>query len=97
MGGSFKARAIGSLGDDSKPVPAAAGISRIHAVIGGTHLVGASPSRMRRTVEALRQYDVQRIMLSHCTGVQAFADLAAALPGRCTWPASGSTIHFGKR
>jgi 7,8-dihydropterin-6-yl-methyl-4-(beta-D-ribofuranosyl)aminobenzene 5'-phosphate synthase len=71
------------------------GEQRIFAVMGGTHLLSASPARMRKTVQALQEHDVQRIMLSHCTGVQAFATLAAAFPGRCTWQASGSRIQFG--
>lgn len=71
------------------------GEKRIYAVIGGTHLVSASADRLKKTIEALRKYDVQKIMLSHCTGVRAFAELACALPGRCSWPASGSVITFG--
>ncbi len=71
------------------------GEKKIFAVIGGTHLINASPDRLKMTIEALRQHDVQKIMLSHCTGVRAFAELASALPGRCTWPASGSVIKFG--
>jgi len=73
------------------------GEKRIYAVIGGTHLISASPDRLKKTAEALRKYDVQKIMLSHCTGVRAFAELASAFPGRCTWPASGSVIKFGGR
>jgi 7,8-dihydropterin-6-yl-methyl-4-(beta-D-ribofuranosyl)aminobenzene 5'-phosphate synthase len=73
------------------------GEQRIYAVIGGTHLLNASPVRMQKTVEALRKYDVQKIMLSHCTGVQAYAELATALPSRCRWPASGTKIKFGGR
>lgn len=73
------------------------GEKRIYAVIGGTHLISASPDRLKKTVEALREYDVQKILLSHCTGVRAFAELANAFPGRCRWPASGSVIRFGGR
>jgi 7,8-dihydropterin-6-yl-methyl-4-(beta-D-ribofuranosyl)aminobenzene 5'-phosphate synthase len=73
------------------------GEQRIYAVIGGTHLLGASSSRIQKTVEALQKYDVQKIMLSHCTGVRAYAELAKAFPGRCSWPASGTVIRFGKR
>ncbi len=71
------------------------GEQRIYAVMGGTHLLGASPARMQKTVEALRKYDVQKIMLSHCTGVKAYSELAGVFPGRCRWPASGTTIKFG--
>ncbi len=73
------------------------GEKKIYAVIGGTHLVSASPDRLKKTVEALHKYDVQKIMLGHCTGVRAFAELACAFPGRCSWPASGSVIKFGGR
>jgi 7,8-dihydropterin-6-yl-methyl-4-(beta-D-ribofuranosyl)aminobenzene 5'-phosphate synthase len=71
------------------------GEDRIFAVVGGTHLVSASPERMRLTQDALRRYGVQQIMLSHCTGVDAYAQLATAFPGRCNWPAVGSRIRFG--
>lgn len=71
------------------------GEQRIFAVIGGTHLLAASPGRLQKTIEALKQYDVQKIMLSHCTGVQAYVELAKAFPGRCSWPASGTRIQFG--
>jgi 7,8-dihydropterin-6-yl-methyl-4-(beta-D-ribofuranosyl)aminobenzene 5'-phosphate synthase len=73
------------------------GEQRIYAIMGGAHLIGASPERMRKTVEALRKYDVQKIMLSHCTGVKAFAELSSAFPGRCSWPASGTRIQFGRQ
>ncbi len=71
------------------------GEDRIYAVIGGTHLIAASPERMSRTIEALRRYDVQKIMLSHCTGLEAYARLTTALPGRCSWPATGTRIELG--
>lgn len=71
------------------------GESRIYAVIGGTHLVSASPERMEKTVEALRQFDVQNIMLSHCTGMRAYAELMKAFPGRVNWPGAGEMIRFG--
>jgi 7,8-dihydropterin-6-yl-methyl-4-(beta-D-ribofuranosyl)aminobenzene 5'-phosphate synthase len=73
------------------------GERRIHAVIGGTHLVSASPDRMARTMDALREHEVEKIMLSHCTGVEAYAALAVAFPERCSWPASGTRIEFGGR
>jgi 7,8-dihydropterin-6-yl-methyl-4-(beta-D-ribofuranosyl)aminobenzene 5'-phosphate synthase len=72
------------------------GERQIYAVVGGTHLLGASPRRMQKTEEALRRYGLQKIMLSHCTGVEAFSNLSRAFPGRCSWPATGSIIEFGK-
>ena len=66
-----------------------------YAVLGGTHLISASPARIQKTIEALRHYDVQKVMLAHCTGVEAYAQLAAALPGRCSWPSAGTEVVFG--
>ncbi|HEX2869113.1 MAG TPA: MBL fold metallo-hydrolase [Ignavibacteriales bacterium] len=71
------------------------GEEKIYAVIGGSHLIGASPERLEKTIEALKKYDVQKVMLSHCTGIKAFSALNAALPNRCTWAASGNKIIFG--
>ena len=72
-----------------------AGGEKIYAVMGGTHLISASPHRIQETIEALRQLGVQKILLSHCTGVDAYAELAKAFPGRCAWPPTGARIHFG--
>lgn len=71
------------------------GEDKIYAVIGGTHLVSASPERMEKTIAAFRQFGLQKIMLFHCTGVNAFAELAKAFPGQCSWPPAGSRVHFG--
>jgi 7,8-dihydropterin-6-yl-methyl-4-(beta-D-ribofuranosyl)aminobenzene 5'-phosphate synthase len=71
------------------------GAERIYAVMGGSQLVSASADRLQKTTVAFRQYDLQKIMLCHCTGIKAFSELAAALPGRCSWPGAGSRVHFG--
>ncbi len=70
------------------------GESRIFAIMGGTHLVSASSERIEKTVEALRQFDVQKIMLSHCTGLPAYAELVKAFKGRVSWPGAGAKIQF---
>jgi 7,8-dihydropterin-6-yl-methyl-4-(beta-D-ribofuranosyl)aminobenzene 5'-phosphate synthase len=71
------------------------GESRIYAIIGGTHLAGASDERIEKTVDALRRFDVQRIMLSHCTGLRIYAEMVRAFPGRVSWPGAGVRIRFG--
>jgi 7,8-dihydropterin-6-yl-methyl-4-(beta-D-ribofuranosyl)aminobenzene 5'-phosphate synthase len=49
----------------------------IHTVIGGTHLGFAPPDQLRQTIATLRERQVRRLGLSHCTGLQAGARLAA--------------------
>ncbi len=49
----------------------------IHTVIGGTHLGFAPQDQLRQTIAALRERQVRRLGLSHCTGLPAGARLAA--------------------
>ncbi len=66
----------------------------IHTVIGGMHLVTATRDRMRRTIEDLRQLDVQRLGPAHCTGTAATAEVWNALPGRCFSCGVGLRVEF---
>ncbi|MBL7166811.1 MAG: MBL fold metallo-hydrolase [Dehalococcoidales bacterium] len=50
----------------------------IYAVIGGTHLVGASEERIEKTIADLRGMGIQRLGVSHCTGFHASARLSQA-------------------
>jgi 7,8-dihydropterin-6-yl-methyl-4-(beta-D-ribofuranosyl)aminobenzene 5'-phosphate synthase len=48
----------------------------IHTIIGGTHLMVASPERVEKTAKALEELGLQRLGVSHCTGFNASAALA---------------------
>jgi len=52
------------------------GVESIYAVIGGTHLISASPQRMDSTIAELLSFNVQKLGVSHCTGLPASAILA---------------------
>jgi 7,8-dihydropterin-6-yl-methyl-4-(beta-D-ribofuranosyl)aminobenzene 5'-phosphate synthase len=56
------------------------GDERVYGVIGGTHLISASQSRLTRTVEDLKETGIQKLGVSHCTGFQASAWLADQFP-----------------
>jgi len=58
------------------------GEKRIYAVIGGMHLLNASAERIESTIEALRQYDVQKIGMAHCTGSKAIKKFKSVFPGQ---------------
>jgi 7,8-dihydropterin-6-yl-methyl-4-(beta-D-ribofuranosyl)aminobenzene 5'-phosphate synthase len=64
------------------------------AVLGGLHLLNASPQRLAATVEALRQREVPLIVPAHCTGWAASARLWEGLPGRCAAPGVGRRFTF---
>jgi len=48
----------------------------IHTIIGGTHLMVASPERIEKTASELKELGLQRLGVSHCTGFNASAALA---------------------
>ena len=52
------------------------GVKQIHMVLGGCHLIGASLERVWLTIAALKELGVQRIGISHCTGLPAAAIMA---------------------
>jgi len=64
----------------------------IHTVMGGMHLLDASPDRMDRTVAELRRMDVQRLLPCHCTGMTATVRLWNEFPGRCAACPVGTVV-----
>ncbi|MBH5319116.1 MBL fold metallo-hydrolase [Paenibacillus sp. GSMTC-2017] len=58
------------------------GESRIHTVIGGTHLWTVSEEQKSKTIEALVEMDIERIGVSHCTGFEVSSRMALALGNR---------------
>lgn len=45
------------------------GKSSIYALIGGTHLAFTSQEQIDKTIRTLKDYEVQKIGVSHCTGM----------------------------
>ena len=70
------------------------GQSKVLAFIGGTHLMSASEERMIKTIEALREADVQTIVPCHCTGFNAAAELRNQLGQRVIKGETGSYFQF---
>jgi 7,8-dihydropterin-6-yl-methyl-4-(beta-D-ribofuranosyl)aminobenzene 5'-phosphate synthase len=51
------------------------GVERIHMVIGGTHLFTASGEQTELSIAELKRLGVEKIGVSHCTGLPAAAKL----------------------
>lgn len=66
----------------------------IHAILGGLHLLAASPERMEKTITSFRRLDIQRLAPGHCTGLPALAQLWTAFPGRSLSCAVGASWVF---
>ncbi len=67
--------------------------SKIHMVIGGFHLGGASQDRIRKTMDSLKNLGVDRIAPLHCTGFEAMKNISDRFVGFELMPA-GSEIEL---
>ena len=68
------------------------GVTSIHTVIGGTHLLNASEERVLRTGIALQELGVQRVGVSHCTGLTSAMLLAQQLGEAFFFNNTGTSI-----
>ncbi|MBW1674720.1 MAG: MBL fold metallo-hydrolase [Deltaproteobacteria bacterium] len=48
---------------------------KIHGIIGGFHLIEASESRIKKTAQALKEFNPDWIYAGHCTGFKAQVEL----------------------
>jgi 7,8-dihydropterin-6-yl-methyl-4-(beta-D-ribofuranosyl)aminobenzene 5'-phosphate synthase len=71
------------------------GQRQIYAVLGGMHLLNATSERINQTIDAFRQYNVQRIGLAHCTGRVAVETFRQSFPDKCFLCPSGTQIELG--
>ncbi|MBA7604168.1 hypothetical protein ES703_11287 [subsurface metagenome] len=71
------------------------GEKAIHAVLGGAHLFSASEERIRLTIAALKELDVKRLGLNHCTGLPAASLLAQEFGDKFSFNNTGNSIELG--
>jgi 7,8-dihydropterin-6-yl-methyl-4-(beta-D-ribofuranosyl)aminobenzene 5'-phosphate synthase len=68
------------------------GVKSIHTVMGGTHLIRASEVQLEQTIVELKSLGVQRLGVSHCTGMPAAVRLAQEFGQSFFFNNSGSVI-----
>lgn len=69
------------------------GATRLRAVIGGFHLIRATPDRIQQTIEALDALQPELLVPIHCTGDRAVAELARAFGERVRYAYVGSELR----
>jgi 7,8-dihydropterin-6-yl-methyl-4-(beta-D-ribofuranosyl)aminobenzene 5'-phosphate synthase len=62
---------------------------RIRAVLGGFHLLNASPDRLEQTIAALRRFEPDVVLPLHCTGERAVTSLRDSMGERVSPGAAG--------
>jgi len=70
------------------------GTKAIHMVLGGCHLISASKERIRSTTAALRELDIQKLGVSHCTGLPAAVIMAQDFGDRFFFNNAGTGINL---
>jgi 7,8-dihydropterin-6-yl-methyl-4-(beta-D-ribofuranosyl)aminobenzene 5'-phosphate synthase len=76
----------------------ASGIDKVHAVIGGFHLVAPrTAEEAMATVDAFEEIDPDYIVPMHCTGEAFIAEASKRMPEKVIRPYVGSRFHLGVR
>jgi len=66
----------------------------IHTIMGGMHLLNASPDRLRQTIGRLKGLKVQKLIPLHCAGWEATLALWQTMPKQCVVFHAGLSIEF---
>ena len=66
---------------------------RIHAIIGGTHLGFSGNEQFEETVKVLDRFQIDRLGVSHCTGLARAAQLHARLKDRFFFGTVGTVLE----
>lgn len=69
------------------------GEERIHTVIGGTHLGPVSDEQKAESIKDLKKYNVAKLGVSHCTGLQTAARLAGEFGDKFLYCNVGTSIE----
>ena len=70
------------------------GEERVEMVIGGCHLMNSNEERVWLTIAALKELDVKKIGVSHCTGLPAAAMMAGAFGESFFFNNAGTRIEL---
>ena len=70
------------------------GIKKIHALIGGFHLINAEPDVILLTVEDIRSITPDYIVPAHCTGFEAITRFASEMPEQFILNTAGTQYTF---
>jgi 7,8-dihydropterin-6-yl-methyl-4-(beta-D-ribofuranosyl)aminobenzene 5'-phosphate synthase len=70
------------------------GINRVHAVIGGFHLVNAEPEIIEKTIADIKAIGPDYIIPTHCTGFEAIAAFQRGMPEQFILNTTGARYTF---
>jgi 7,8-dihydropterin-6-yl-methyl-4-(beta-D-ribofuranosyl)aminobenzene 5'-phosphate synthase len=71
------------------------GVSKVHAILGGFHLMPMPPEYVRKTVAALKEFNPDYLVPMHCAGTAFYEVAKEQMPGRVILSSTGSRFTFG--
>ncbi len=71
------------------------GVKRIHAVMGGFHLIGAKPENIRQTVADMKAMKPDYVIPTYCTGFEAVSAFSKEMPAQFILNTAGTKYTFG--
>ena len=70
------------------------GVSKLKAILGGTHLLFVGSEDMPGIIEKFEEFSVKLLGVSHCTGMKATLELAKHFGDRFELASAGSVFRF---
>jgi 7,8-dihydropterin-6-yl-methyl-4-(beta-D-ribofuranosyl)aminobenzene 5'-phosphate synthase len=71
------------------------GIEKVHAIIGGCHLINAKPEVILKTVADIKAINPDYIAPTHCTGFEAISAFAREMPDKFILNTAGTKYVIG--
>jgi 7,8-dihydropterin-6-yl-methyl-4-(beta-D-ribofuranosyl)aminobenzene 5'-phosphate synthase len=72
-----------------------AGMDKLHAVMGGFHLINAKPEVIQNTVTDIKAMKPDHIVPAHCTGFETLVAFSKEMPDAFTLNTAGTKYTFG--
>jgi len=70
------------------------GVETINAVIGGSHLINASEEHLWQTISVLKELEVKKLGLCHCTDLPAISVLAQEFGDKFIFNKAGTVVEI---
>jgi 7,8-dihydropterin-6-yl-methyl-4-(beta-D-ribofuranosyl)aminobenzene 5'-phosphate synthase len=70
------------------------GVDQIYCVVGGTHIGFSGEVQLSESIKALKSYNIQRLVPSHCTGLAAITRIKAEFEDIFQFSHVGWSIEF---
>jgi 7,8-dihydropterin-6-yl-methyl-4-(beta-D-ribofuranosyl)aminobenzene 5'-phosphate synthase len=70
------------------------GIKTVYCVIGGFHLIGPGEAKIEKTINCLKQLNVQHIVPIHCTGFEAIKRISIEMPEEFEYGTTGCRMEI---